>query len=640
MEERQHRLLGLLAAEADYQPLQYFAEHLRVSERTIRSDIVALNLLSKGRYAIESKRGIGVKLLNQAQLLEQREVEVKANMSVEQRRFAILADILVWNQRVSINQLAEKYHVGRSSIQNDLKWLRETFPTIQIKSGKAGTEFSGSGTDLMEALMVFNTYVVSHQLSAEGQALNFKQQKQLLNDYYDEAVVNACYDAVLALVQKDANLLAEYNAYNIFNAVLALVSCRYLGLGLADKELLVSAEETPPGHPIAESLLKQISEQVTLTYGISDSQLLAKYLISNRLVTLETPDINLTIVDQIIEKLNLVFDVQPAADPVFDEQVHKHVTLMVFRLQNEIAYRNPFVQDIKDKWSLGFNMIWLVLKEFEEVLKITFSEHEIGFLVVYYQPYIDVSNASRILIICQHGVAATQLISNKLRNNLPSTVSISSTSSLKVTDQLLAQYDFIVSTVQFETQSPKVIYVASLIDDHFLTDIRFKMTQPTVDSELFLESLTSLKQVLQPDFIFLNKRFKNKADLLTFARYALTSSGYVSDAYMDSVQKRELQGSTELSGGVAIPHGNPVEVKQSVVFMTTLDEALEWHKGRVRLVFLICIAQRDERLLKGIMSDIYSLVQHEGAIDFILTSQDKHKLFQTLGAKILPETKL
>lgn len=159
MEERQHRLLGLLAAEADYQPLQYFAEHLRVSERTIRSDIVALNLLSKGRYAIESKRGIGVKLLNQAQLLEQREVEVKANMSVEQRRFAILADILVWNQRVSINQLAEKYHVGRSSIQNDLKWLRETFPTIQIKSGKAGTEFSGSGTDLMEALMVFNTYV-------------------------------------------------------------------------------------------------------------------------------------------------------------------------------------------------------------------------------------------------------------------------------------------------------------------------------------------------------------------------------------------------------------------------------------------------------------------------------------------------
>lgn len=62
MEERQHRLLGLLAAEVDYQPLQHFADYLRVSERTIRSDIVALNLLSKGRYAFESKRGIGVKL--------------------------------------------------------------------------------------------------------------------------------------------------------------------------------------------------------------------------------------------------------------------------------------------------------------------------------------------------------------------------------------------------------------------------------------------------------------------------------------------------------------------------------------------------------------------------------------------------
>ena len=49
MEERQHRLLGLLAAEADYQPLQYFAEHLRVSERTIRSASVTFYLLSKGR---------------------------------------------------------------------------------------------------------------------------------------------------------------------------------------------------------------------------------------------------------------------------------------------------------------------------------------------------------------------------------------------------------------------------------------------------------------------------------------------------------------------------------------------------------------------------------------------------------------
>lgn len=74
--------------------------------------------------------------------------------------FAILANLLIWNQRVSINELSERFHVGRSSIQNDLKWLRETFPTIQIKSCKGQYGISGSGTDFMKSLVVFNIYGV------------------------------------------------------------------------------------------------------------------------------------------------------------------------------------------------------------------------------------------------------------------------------------------------------------------------------------------------------------------------------------------------------------------------------------------------------------------------------------------------
>jgi len=49
VEDRQHQLLGLLVAEASYRLLQYFAEHLRFSERTIRSASVAFYLLSKER---------------------------------------------------------------------------------------------------------------------------------------------------------------------------------------------------------------------------------------------------------------------------------------------------------------------------------------------------------------------------------------------------------------------------------------------------------------------------------------------------------------------------------------------------------------------------------------------------------------
>lgn len=629
VEKRQHQLLSLLAKESDYRALQFFADCLDVTERTVRNDIVALNLLSKGRYAVVSKRGIGVRLVKQAELAHQKTIEVKVGTRVDQRRLEIIAHLLILKQRVSINQLAEKYLVSRSSIQNDLKWIRERFPEMAIESNQSGTQFSGSVTALMESLMTFNTYLISQY--SVGERSNFKQQKNYLVDYYDVNVVNACYEAVLALIHKDAKLLAEYNAYNTFNVLVSLVNC--LLLGLHPETAVEEKFETSRGTAIAVSLLEEISQQVELAYTESDSQLLAKYLISNHMVTLDEDRFNHEIVDRMITKLNEVFKVQVSEDPIFDEQVHQHVTLMLFRLRNEIDYTNPFILDIKEQWSLSFNIIWLVLKEFEEALQVTFSEHEIGFLVVYYQPYIDVSDKSKILVICQHGVAATQLISTKLKNNLPASISIQSTSSLSVTDELLADYDFIVSTVKFETTSPKVIYIDSLIDDRFLEDIRSKMKQPNLDGASLLSELKSLKHFLQEDFIFLNKIFKAKADLLSFADYALTSSGYVTEAFMDSVRQREKQGSTELASGVAIPHGNPAKVKRSVVMVLALDEGLTWSKGQVNLVFLICVEKSDERHLKGVMSDIYSLVTNPIAIEFIHTSQNKQALYRKIGGE-------
>lgn len=633
MEERQRQLLALLAKETDYKGLQFFADCLKVSERTIRNDIMALNILAKGSYSVVSKRGVGVKLMMQTETEQRRTIEVKLNSGVDERRLDILAYLLVLKQRVSINQLAEKYRVSRSSIQNDLKWIREAFSEVKIESGKMGTQFSGSITELMEALMAFNTFVIKQR--SKDQAINIKQQKNFLLEYYEENVVNASYEAVIMLNQKDAQLLAEYNVYNVFNVLLSLVNCLFQGLHPESEDQFDDSR----GTTLAETLLSQISQQVELNYTKSDSHLLMKYLISNRLVSLENDRLNQDLVDRIIMKLNTVFNVQMRENPVFDEQVRQHVSLMVFRLRNELDYSNPFIEDIKAKWSLSFNMIWLVLKEFEEALQVTFSEHEIGFLVVYYQPYIDVSDKSKILIICQHGIAATQLLATKLRRNLPASVSISSTSSQQVTDDLLIEYDFIVSTVKFETSSPKVIYIESLIDDYFLTDIRSKMAQPILDGKQFLNGLSSLKQFLNPDFIYLNKKFKTKADLLTFARHALTSSRYVSQAFMDSVELRELQGSTELASEVAIPHGNPLEVSQSIVVVMALDEGLKWSKGPVKLVFLVCIAKSDARFLKGIMSDIYSLVNNQAAIKFIHASPTKQTLYHTIGGTKMEEKK-
>ena len=71
----------------------------------------------------------------------------------------------------------------------------------------------------------------------------------------------------------------------------------------------------------------------------------------------------------------------------------------------------------------------------------------------------------------------------------------------------------------------------------------------------------------------------------------------------------------------------------------TLDEGLKWSKGPVKLVFLVCIAKTDARFLKGIMSDIYSLVSNQAALEFIQVIPNKQTLYHTIGGKKMEEEK-
>ena len=64
--------------------------------------------------------------------------------------------------------------------------------------------------------------------------------------------------------------------------------------------------------------------------------------------------------------------------------------------------------------------------------------------------------------------------------------------------------------------------------------------------------------------------------------------------------EREEKISTEVGGGIAIPHGNPAFVQTSAILAIRLAEPMVWgDHHRVDIIFLLALKMSDEMLLES-----------------------------------------
>ena len=75
----------------------------------------------------------------------------------------------------------------------------------------------------------------------------------------------------------------------------------------------------------------------------------------------------------------------------------------------------------------------------------------------------------------------------------------------------------------------------------------------------------------------------------------LRREGFVTTEYIDSVLSGELVTSTEVTGGVAIPHGNTKHVLRPRISAAILEEPLLWYgESPVDIVFLLAFTMSGE----------------------------------------------
>jgi mannitol/fructose-specific phosphotransferase system IIA component len=111
---------------------------------------------------------------------------------------------------------------------------------------------------------------------------------------------------------------------------------------------------------------------------------------------------------------------------------------------------------------------------------------------------------------------------------------------------------------------------------------------------------------LHPSAIDIGYRAIDKADAIRRAGQLLVEAGSCAADYIEAMLQRESKFPTLICDGVAIPHGELAHLQHvhfSLLSVVHLTEPIEWHEGKVELVFGLAARQGENLEILGKVAD-------------------------------------
>lgn len=545
-------------------------------------------------------------------------------------------NILLFKEKVvSFNHLSDSFMVSKTSIIKDFEFIMKILNVgsrIKLCSDIHGTSLIGSEEDIQKALLQFNRYLLNN---SELYDEDFAEKIKLLDTYYGESLINVCSNILYTYIRENVNAISDYYVQNILNIFIILVFRIAKGHHIEELKRTDASETTIFFEESAVRMLHKAALRLELTYTNEDVHYLSLQLISNRFEPLPEEEIDEVIVERLLSRVSAALNINFASDQKLEEQLKNHIPPMIYRLRSNNKTENPFTSQIKNEFSLTFNVIWVVLSEYEQELGISFNEDEIAFLTMYFQAAIERARMNRkILIVCQMGIATSELLINRIKNVLPSLDTFEVASVAELEQMPLNEYDLIISTIKVDLPKKQVILVSPFLTKEDIERIKQSDLLPKAENNVLkLVRAHHLMKFVDKDFVFVNTDFSSKEELIEQVGEVLIENGFVTQQFIQTVQEREEMGGTDLPTGTAVPHGNSTCVNQTIIVLVKNKKKFKWNKYYVDLVFLICIAKQDTFQTRNILADIYNIIDSNEQLKQLREATTNDVLFRKLGSE-------
>ncbi len=630
--ERQKEILSYLIESNEEVTAKWIAKQLGLSDRTIRNEIQYMKAdCDSVGVSIESIRGKGyVVHITDRELFESsfnKIVKVKdntrtVNFSYKKNRIEYLIRRLILERDcIKIEDLADELFVSQSTMQNDLKAVKDILSEYSLK---------------LVNRPYYGTYVEGHEYMKRVCLSSF----MLGND----GVLNIDTAAFELYENIRDVIIKKVNKYNVEISDLSLcnltihimIACKRI-----EKDLIIEdlndylVVEYPMERKMAAEIVKEVEEHTGLVFPNSEVDYIIIHLLGTKLLYKETlieyrgfNDAK-SIVQCMVNRLKRELNWDLKDDNEFMQALTLHIRSAINRLKYNMNIRNPLLDEIKTKYPDAFDGAVIANKCIEDYLSVEVGEHEIAYIAIHIAAALERmklkrKEPKRVVIVCASGVGSAKLLYYHLKKLFEHNLQVvDSINYYELSKYDLSTIDFVISTIPIkEDLGVPVQVVNTFLGEDDIVNIK---------NRLFLGEQDRISPFLHPSRVFVHMEFDNKETVLEFMCNELYKQGIVPENYLNLVLERESVAATCFGNLVAIPH--PIKLVTEETFWTvcTLKYPILWDDNQmVQFICLLNIQKDKKEDLNSMYTKLISVVEDKTVVQKLINSNSVDEIINIL----------
>lgn len=624
LNKRQERIIAMMNDANEWITGKELSKLLNVSDRTIRSDMDAIN-----RYydenLIESNLRYGYHLNTEVFRTLDIELAEPIPQTPHERCVYIIQELLFEKNELNITSLQDKVFVSEYSIDNDIKRIKkmiEPYPQLKLVRSKNFIHLEGaeeSKRKLYKDLLAEET---------QGNFLNLNNLAALYKDF-DLLLIKDILEQTLDKHNYHVREMAfPMLMIHVGIAIERIIRRNYIQTDRKNEELKQSQE-----YKIAEEFFHNVAKKIRIEIVEDEVALLALLLMGKKGTSYTKDLVSMThtmssdeIVDGMLEVINNDFDIDFCEDSDLKIGLKMHMQSLMERQMKHVEVSNVYLQEIKRKYPLVFEMGVRVARYLEEQLGEEVNENEIGFLALHLGSAFERANLSgkyRVVMIYPHDQALSNMCVRKVETRFGERMGIVECLNFFEEKAILRiKPDLILTTLPLKHDLDITTIQISLFVN-LEDESRIFQALNLLDKKRFQKEFQEgIKGMIEPKFFYTDLEANSSEDVINFMCDNLYEAGYTPKDFKESVLKRESMSPTSFTYSFAVPHSFDVLSKKSNISVAVLKKPIPWGAFDVKLVILLAINEEDRYMLKMFFDWLSNAVSDANRFATLLESKD------------------
>lgn len=618
----------------------YLATINNVSARTIREDIKQLDhMLLENGAEIQSVMGKGyqLKIGNEKQFRkylqsiakEMSEEDFIPN-APEDRVTYVIKRLLLAEDYVKLEELAEALYVSKSTVQNDLKSVKDILSNYDIKLKSRpnhGLEVEGNELKLRFCM---SEYIFDYEHKEIGDR-SFSMFLKAITKQDLAAVGEIIMDQLSENKLSMSDIAVNNLQIHICIAINRIKRGAYVKLVKSDLDDILDKEE----YIVAQKIAQIIKDKFDVEFPDVEIAYIAIHLLGTKMTAYSNSGNDFVsgffeesiihLVEYMLERMEKQLNLGISEDEELKIALALHLKPAINRYKYGMNIRNPLLESIKKNYPLSYEAAVLAGVAIEEMTGSEIDDNETGYLALHIGAAIERKKLNngpkRCLIVCASGLGTAKLIFYKLKSYFGEGLDVVGTTEYyKLKDYDLSDTHFIISSIPIsEKLAVPVIEVNALLSEEDIRKIQRHINLNKPQTDVYF----------QKELLFLHENLTSKEEVLAFLNRRLLDKGLVDETFLEAVYERESVAPTAYGNLVAIPHPISPQSEKTFLVACTLEKAIMWDNKPVQFICMLCVKKESMEDLQSLYDFLVNIIDNISVVQSLVKAKT-YEEFMTL----------